>query len=71
MIGAYRRASITEYKNNLKDLTIMKIKYLRTLVRFRKYANTRKGEKVVVRTLTVLSCVLLVDVSLLIIGSIL
>lgn len=49
----------------------MKIKYLRTLVRFRKYANTRKGEKVVMRTLTVLSCVLLVNVSLLIIGSIL
>lgn len=49
----------------------MKIKYLRTLVRFRKYANTRKVEKVIVRTLTVLSCVLLVNVSLLIIGSIL
>lgn len=38
----------------------MKTKYLRTLVRFRKYANTRKGEKVIVRTLTVLGCVLLV-----------
>lgn len=47
------------------------MKYLRTLVRFRRYANTKKGEKVVVRTLTVLSCVLLADVLLLIVGSIL
>ena len=46
----------------------MKMKYLRGMVKFRRYANTEKGEKVIVRTLTVLSCVLLFDLSLLIIG---
>lgn len=49
----------------------MKIKYLRILVRFCKYANTKNGELVIVRMLTVLGCALIVVGSLLIIGSIL
>ena len=48
----------------------MKTKYLRVMVHVRRYLRNT-DEKVIVRTLTVLSCVLLVDVSLLIIGSIL
>ena len=46
----------------------MKYKVLRVLVASRRYANTEHGEKVIVRTLTAMSFVLLVDVCLLILG---
>ena len=47
---------------------IMKMKYLRGMVKFRRYANTEKGEKIIVATLTTISVLGLVDLSLLIIG---
>ena len=46
----------------------MKYKVLRALVVSRRYANTERGEKVIVRTLTAMSFVLFVDVCLLIFG---
>lgn len=49
----------------------MKMKYLRTMVRFRNYSRTKRGERVIVRTLSIMSAVLILDVSLLIVGSIL
>ena len=50
---------------------IMKMKYLRGMVKFRRYANTEKGEKRIVATLTTISVLGLVDLSLLIIGGLL
>jgi len=49
----------------------MKMKYLRGMVKFRRYANTEKGEKRIVATLTTISVLGLVDLSLLIIGGLL
>jgi len=49
----------------------MKTKVWRTLVRFRAYANTRRGELVIVRALSVLGCALVVVGLLLIIGCVL
>lgn len=46
----------------------MKYRVLRMLAAFRKYANTEHGERVIVRTLTAMSVVLLVDVFLIIVG---
>ena len=46
----------------------MKMKYLRGMVNFRRYANTENGEKRIVATLTTISVLGLVDLSLLIIG---
>ena len=48
----------------------MKYKVLRTLAAFRKYANTERCEKIIVRTLTSMSVILVVDIALLIVGSI-
>ena len=48
----------------------MKYKVLRKLMSFRKYANTERGEKIIVRTLTSMSVILVVDIALLIVGSI-
>lgn len=48
----------------------MKYKVLRKLVALRKYANTERGEKIIVRTLTNMSVILIVDIALLIVGSI-
>ena len=46
----------------------MKYKVLRMLAAFKKYANTEHGEGVIVRTLTAMSVILLVDVFLFIVG---
>ena len=46
----------------------MKMKYLRGMVKFRRYANTEKGGKRIVSTLTTISVLGVVDLSLLIIG---
>ena len=48
----------------------MKYKVLRKLVAFKKYTNTERGEKIIVRTLTSMSIILVVDIALLIVGSI-
>ena len=50
---------------------IMKMKFLRGMVKFRRYANTEKGEKRIVATLTTISVLGLVVLSFLIIGGIL
>lgn len=50
--------------------TNLKIKILRRLVAFREYANTENGERVIVRTLTVMSALFIVDLTLLVVGSI-
>lgn len=47
----------------------MKTKLLRPLVRFKWWADTEKGERTIVRTLTILMILGIINVSLLIIGS--
>ena len=46
----------------------MKYRLLRKLVLARRWANTEVGERRIVRTLTTLSVVLIIDIVLLIIG---
>lgn len=46
----------------------MKRRFLYALAKMRRYANTPKGERVVVRTLTVLSGVCVLDVVVFLIG---
>lgn len=46
----------------------MKYRLLRKLALARSWANTEKGERRIVRTLTTLSVILIVDMVLLIIG---
>ena len=46
----------------------MKRRILCALAKMRRYANTPKGERVIVRTLSVLSGVLVLDVVVLLIG---
>jgi hypothetical protein len=46
----------------------MKYKVLRALAASRRYANTKRGEKVIIRTLTEMFAVLLIDVFLFIVG---
>lgn len=48
----------------------MKYKVLRMLVASRRYANTEHGEKVIVRTLTTITAIGIVDMVLFIIGSV-
>lgn len=48
----------------------MRTKVLRLLVTAKRYANTEKGEKVIVRTLTTVSALLVVDIVLFVVGSI-
>lgn len=46
----------------------MKYKVLRMLASSRRYANTKHGERVIIRTLTAMFAVLLIDVFLFIVG---
>ena len=46
----------------------MKTKMLRLLVSAKRYANSEKGEKVIVRTLTTITAIGIVDVVLFVIG---
>ena len=46
----------------------MRIKVLRMLVVGRAYANTERGERTIVATLTIMSIVMVLDVVLLIVG---
>lgn len=48
----------------------MKTKILRKVVTFRRWANTDKGEKIIVRTLTTLTFIGFGDLMLLIIGEV-
>lgn len=48
----------------------VKFRALRGLVKFREFANTERGERIIVRTLTGMSIALFVDVALLVLGSI-
>ena len=48
----------------------MKYKVLRMLATSRRYANTEKGEKVIVRILTTITAIGIVDMVLFIIGSV-
>ena len=48
----------------------MKTKILRKAVTFRHWANTDKGEKIIVRTLTTLTFICFADLMLLIIGGV-
>lgn len=47
-----------------------KITMLRGLLRLRAWANTEKGEKIIVRTLTTMTALGIIDAALLVIGSI-
>ena len=46
----------------------MKYKVLRLLVTSRRFANTEKGERVIVRTLTTMTIIAIADVLLLVFG---
>jgi len=46
----------------------MRYKVLRKLVAFRRFANTERGEKIIVRVLTVIAAILVADVALLVVG---
>lgn len=51
-------------------MTYNKITMLRGLLRLRAWANTEKGEKIIVRTLATMTALCIIDAALLVIGSI-